>query len=33
VLSLLEGYGTDEADATETEPASRTEDWQAKYLT
>jgi hypothetical protein len=31
-FSLLEGYGTDEANAMETEPASRTEDWQVKYL-
>jgi hypothetical protein len=32
VLSLLDGYGVDEAEAMETEPACRTEDWQAKYL-
>jgi hypothetical protein len=32
VLSLLEGYDTDEADAMDTEPAPRAEDWQAKYL-
>jgi hypothetical protein len=32
VLSLLEGYSGDEAEATETEPVSRTEDWRAKYL-
>jgi hypothetical protein len=32
VLSLLEGYGTDEAEAMETESASHTEDWRAKYL-
>jgi hypothetical protein len=32
VLSLLEGYGADEVEAMETEPASRTEDWRAKYL-
>jgi ribonuclease HI len=32
VLSLLEGYGADEADAMDTEPAPRTEDWRAKYI-
>jgi hypothetical protein len=32
-LSLLKGYGADEAEAMETEPASRREDWRAKYLT
>jgi hypothetical protein len=32
VLSLLEGYGADEAEAMETEPTPRVEDWQAKYL-
>jgi hypothetical protein len=32
VLSLLEGYGADEAEAMETEPAPRAEDWRAKYL-
>jgi hypothetical protein len=32
VLSLLEGYGADEAEAMETEPATCTEDWRAKYL-
>jgi bifunctional pyridoxal-dependent enzyme with beta-cystathionase and maltose regulon repressor activities len=32
VLSLLEGYGVDEAEAMETEPAPRAEDWRAKYL-
>jgi hypothetical protein len=32
VLSLLEGYDEDEAEAMETEPAPRTEDWRAKYL-
>jgi hypothetical protein len=32
VLSLLEGYGADEAEAMETEPAPLTEDWRAKYL-
>jgi hypothetical protein len=33
VLSLLEGYGADEAEAMETEPSPRAEDWRAKYLT
>jgi hypothetical protein len=32
VLSLLEGYGADEAEAKDAEPAPRTEDWRAKYL-
>jgi hypothetical protein len=32
VLSLLEGYGTDEAEAMETEPVPSAEDWRAKYL-
>jgi transposase InsO family protein len=32
VLSLLEGYGMNEAEAMETEPAPRAEDWRAKYL-
>jgi hypothetical protein len=32
VLSLLEGYGADEAEAMETKPAPRAEDWRAKYL-
>jgi hypothetical protein len=32
VLSLLEGYGVDEAEAMETEPAPGVEDWRAKYL-
>jgi hypothetical protein len=32
VLSLLEGCDTDEAEAMETEPAPRAEDWWAKYL-
>jgi transposase InsO family protein len=32
VLSLLEGYDTDKAEAMETEPAPRAEDWQTKYL-
>jgi hypothetical protein len=33
VLSLLEGYGTDEAEAMETELVPHAEEWQAKYLT
>jgi hypothetical protein len=32
VLSLLEGYGADEAEAMDTEPAPHAEDWQAKYI-
>jgi hypothetical protein len=32
VLSLLEGYGMDEAEPLETELAPRVEDWWAKYL-
>jgi hypothetical protein len=32
VLSLLEGYGADEAEAMDTEPAPHAEDWRAKYL-
>jgi hypothetical protein len=32
VLSLLEGYEVDEAEAMETEPTPRAEDWRAKYL-
>jgi hypothetical protein len=32
VLSLLEGYGADEAKAMETEPVPRAEDKRAKYL-
>jgi ribonuclease HI len=32
VLSLLEGYGADEAEAMEAESAPRAEDWRAKYL-
>jgi hypothetical protein len=32
VLSLLEGYGADEAEAMDTEPVSRTEDWRGKYI-
>jgi hypothetical protein len=33
VLSLLEGYGADEVEAFETEPAPRPKDWRAKYFT
>jgi hypothetical protein len=33
VLSLLEGYGVDEAEAMDTEPVPRTEDWRDKYVT
>jgi hypothetical protein len=32
VLSLLQGYGVDEVEAMDTEPAPCTEDWWAKYL-
>jgi hypothetical protein len=32
VLSLLEGYSVDEAEAMDTELAPRTEDWRARYL-
>jgi hypothetical protein len=32
VLSLLEGYGAGEAEAMDTDPAPRAEDWRAKYL-
>jgi ribonuclease HI len=32
VLSLLEGYGTDEAEAIDTESVLRTEDWCDKYI-
>jgi hypothetical protein len=32
VLSLLEGYGVEEAEAMGTEPAPRAEDWWTKYL-
>jgi hypothetical protein len=32
VLSLLEGYGVDEAEATDTEPAPHVEDWRDKYI-
>jgi hypothetical protein len=33
VIYLLKGYGMDEAEAMETEPSPRVEDWRAKYLT
>jgi hypothetical protein len=32
VLSLLEGYGADEAEAMDTEPVLCTEDWRNKYI-
>jgi transposase InsO family protein len=32
VLSLLKGYGVDEAEAMDTEPAPSAEDWRAKYI-
>jgi hypothetical protein len=32
VLSLLEGYGTDEAEAMDTELVQRTEEWRDKYI-
>jgi ribonuclease HI/transposase InsO family protein len=32
VLALLEGYGTDEAEAMETEPVPSTGDWRDKYI-
>jgi ribonuclease HI len=32
LLSLLEGYGTDEAEAMDTEPVPRAEDWRDKYI-
>jgi ribonuclease HI len=32
VLSLLEGYGTDEAQAMNTKPVPRAEDWRDKYI-
>jgi hypothetical protein len=32
LLSLLEGYDADEAEAMDTEPAPCAEDWQAKYI-
>jgi hypothetical protein len=32
VLSLLEGYGTDEAEAMDVEPAPSRADWRDKYI-
>jgi hypothetical protein len=32
VLSLLEGYDADEAEAMDTEPAPSAEDWRAKDI-
>jgi hypothetical protein len=32
VLSLLEGYGADEAEAMDTEPVPLVEDWRDKYI-
>jgi hypothetical protein len=32
VLSLLEGYDADEAEAMDVEPAPRVEDWRDKYI-
>jgi hypothetical protein len=32
VLSLLEGYGADEAEAMDTEPAPSKADWRDKYI-
>jgi hypothetical protein len=32
VLSLLEGYGADEAEAMDVEPAPREVDWRDKYV-
>jgi hypothetical protein len=32
VLSLLEGYGADEAEAMDTEPVPSTGDWRDKYI-
>jgi hypothetical protein len=33
VLSLLEGYGADEAEAMDTKPVPNAEDWRDKYIT
>jgi hypothetical protein len=33
VLSLLEGYGADEAEPMDTKPAPCAEDWRDKYIT
>jgi hypothetical protein len=32
ILSLLEGYGADEAEAMDTESVPRAEDWRGKYI-
>jgi hypothetical protein len=32
VLSLLEGYGADEAEAMDTEPTPSEGDWRDKYI-
>jgi hypothetical protein len=32
VISLLEGYDAGEAEAMDTEPAPRAEDWRDKYI-
>jgi hypothetical protein len=32
VLSLLEGYGVDEAEPMDTEPTLRAKDWRDKYI-
>jgi hypothetical protein len=32
VLSLLKGYGTDEAEAMDVEPAPSERDWSDKYI-
>jgi hypothetical protein len=32
VLSLLEGYGADEAEAMDTEPVPSAGDWRDKYI-
>jgi hypothetical protein len=32
VLSLLEGYGADEAKAMDTDPVPLVEDWRDKYI-
>jgi hypothetical protein len=32
VLSLLKGYGVDEAEAMDTKPVPCAEDWQDKYI-
>jgi hypothetical protein len=32
VLSLLEGYGVDEAEAMDTEPVPSAGDWRDKYM-